>query len=240
MFRELIMSYRKLASAIGLRAGASAGVLALALCVPAAAQAQQTEPAAGPAAEPAADTATPIAAEDQDDAGATVVTGSRIARSGFDTPAPVTVLDNARTQELAISNVADALNQLPSFRASAGPANQQTAGGAVGARILDLRGLGAPRTLVLVDGRRFVPSTPEGTVDVNLIPSILENRTEVVTGGVSAVYGSDAVAGVVNFILDRHLDGLKAEIQGGISERGDDENIYGGVAWGTPIGDRGH
>ena len=230
------MSYTNLASAMGLRAGVSASVLALVLCVPAAAQAQQT----AQGAEPAAGAAASIGGEDQDDAGAIVVTGSRIARSGFDTPAPVTVLDNARTQELAISNVADALNQLPSFRASAGPANQQTAGGAVGARILDLRGLGAPRTLVLVDGRRFVPSTPEGTVDVNLIPSILVDRTEVVTGGVSAVYGSDAVAGVVNFILDRHLDGLKAEIQGGISERGDDENIYGGVAWGTPIGDRGH
>jgi outer membrane receptor protein involved in Fe transport len=194
--------------------------------------AQQAAPPAPPA--PAVDSPAAEPAE------AIIVTGSRIARSGFDTPAPVTVLDNTRTQELAIANVADALNQLPSFRASAGPANQQTVGGAVGARILDLRGLGAPRTLVLVDGRRFMPSTAEGTVDVNLIPSIMVQRTEVVTGGVSAVYGSDAVAGVVNFILDRRLDGLKAEIQGGISQRGDDENIYGGIAYGTALGDRAH
>jgi outer membrane receptor for ferrienterochelin and colicin len=92
---------------------------------------------------------------DQQDGGdQIIVTGSRIARSGFNAPTPVTVVDSARTQELAITNVADALNQLPSFRASTGPANVHTGGGNVGAKILDLRGLGAPRTLVLVDGRR--------------------------------------------------------------------------------------
>jgi outer membrane receptor protein involved in Fe transport len=169
-----------------------------------------------------------------------VVTGSRIARSGFTAPTPVTVVDSARTQQLAIANVADALNQLPAFRASTGPANVQAAGGNVGAKILDLRGLGAPRTLVLVDGRRFVPSTTEGTVDISLVPSILVERTEVVTGGASAVYGSDAVAGVVNLILDRNLTGLKFEAQAGISQRGDDANQYLGAAWGTALGDRGH
>jgi outer membrane receptor protein involved in Fe transport len=180
-------------------------------------------------------------APDEQDAGQDiVVTGSRIGRSGFNAPTPVTVVDSARTQELAITNIADALNQLPSFRASTGPANVQAAGGNVGAKILDLRGLGAPRTLVLVDGRRFVPSTTEGTVDISLIPSILIQRSEVVTGGASAVYGSDAVAGVVNLILDRTMTGLRAEVQGGISQRGDDENRYVGVAWGTKLGDRGN
>jgi iron complex outermembrane receptor protein len=237
--------------------GASLGSLAVALLVPAAAFAQDVAPAlaatapstvpadaptpapadAGAAGTPA-DTATPPAAPAE--AETIVVTGSRIARSGFSTPTPVTVVGTERLQALAITNVADALNQLPSFRASAGPGNQQSFGGNVGARVLDLRSLGAPRTLVLVDGRRFVPSTSEGTVDINLIPSGLVQRTEVVTGGASAVYGSDAVAGVVNFILDRKFTGLKAEIQGGISERGDDANQFVSVVAGTAFGERGH
>jgi len=219
----------------------SAAALAAALCHAGAAQAQdraQTQSAATTQSEAVpADTAVP----DQQDGGQEiVVTGSRIGRSGFTAPSPVTVVDSARTQELAISNVADALNQLPSFRASTGPANVQTAGGNVGAKILDLRGLGAPRTLVLVDGRRFVPSTTEGTVDVSLIPTILVQRAEVVTGGASAVYGSDAVAGVVNLILDRTMTGFKGEVQSGVSQRGDDVNRYVGLAWGTPLGERGH
>ncbi|HWJ69035.1 MAG TPA: TonB-dependent receptor [Sphingobium sp.] len=189
--------------------------------------------------------AVPTAALAQDDAAtapdaseeAIVVTGSRIARSGFDTPTPVTVMGNERVQELNITNVADALNQLPSFRASGSPANVQSFGGNIGARVLDLRALGAPRTLVLVDGRRFVPSTSEGTVDINLIPSGLVQRTEVVTGGASAVYGSDAVAGVVNFILDHKFTGLKAEFQTGLSERGDDFNQFASITAGTSFAD---
>ncbi|MEO6041705.1 MAG: TonB-dependent receptor [Croceibacterium sp.] len=230
-----------------LRVGASAAALGAASLFPGGAWAQGAAPAAPvapatvvsptPADQVPADTKVP---DEQASGDAIIVTGSRIARSGFTAPTPVTVLDSARTQELAISNVADALNQLPSFRASAGPANAQNFGGNVGARILDLRALGAPRTLILVDGRRFMPSTSEGTVDINLIPSILVQRTEVVTGGASAVYGSDAVAGVVNFILDRKLNGLKAEMQFGLSQRRDDGNRYFGAVWGTPLGDRGH
>jgi outer membrane cobalamin receptor len=205
--------------------GLSALALAASLSFPVAALAQD---------EPAA--IAPDASEES-----IVVTGSRIARSGFDTPTPVTVMGNERVQQLNITNVADALNQLPSFRASGSPANVQSAGGNVGARILDLRALGAARTLVLVDGRRFVPSTGEGTVDINLIPSGLVQRTEVVTGGASAVYGSDAVAGVVNFILDRRFTGLKAEFQTGLSERGDDFNQFASVTAGTSFaGGRGH
>jgi len=216
---------------------------ALALVNPAAARAQEAETDAAPpaAAEPAPvppPAATPAPGEGETEA--IVVTGSRIARSGFNTPTPVTVVGAERLQELGITNVAEGLNQLPSFRASSGPANVQTAGGNVGARVLDLRALGAPRTLVLVDGKRFVPSTGEGTVDVNLIPSGLIQRTEVVTGGASAVYGSDAVAGVVNFILDRKFTGLKAEMQYGFSQRGDDINYYGSVTGGFDIGERGH
>ena len=171
---------------------------------------------------------------------AIVVTGSRIARSGFTAPTPVTVIGEERLQELGITNVADGLNQLPSFRASTGPSNVHSTGGNVGARVLDLRALNPARTLVLVDGRRFVPSTSEGTVDINLIPSSLVQRTDIVTGGASAVYGSDAVAGVVNFVLDRKFTGFKAEVQGGISQRGDDANQFVSFAAGTKVGERGH
>jgi len=211
---------------------------ALAFCTPVAALAQDVEPA--PPAEAPAEDAASAEAPTQDGDQTIVVTGSRIARSGFNTPTPVTVMGAERLQQLGVTNVAEGLNQLPSFRASSSPANVQSFGGNVGARVLDLRALGAPRTLVLVDGRRFVPSTGEGTVDINLIPSGLIQRTEVVTGGASAVYGSDAVAGVVNFILDRKFTGLKAELQSGFSQRGDDVNWYGSVTGGFDVGDRGH
>lgn len=170
-----------------------------------------------------------------------VVTGSRIARSGFNAPTPVTVVGEERLAQRAITNVGDALNELPSFRPLVTPATQQAAGGNIGARVLDLRGLGATRTLVLLDGKRFVPSTTQGTIDVNLIPSSLVSRTEVVTGGASAAYGSDAVAGVVNFILDRDLTGLKGSVQAGISSRGDYGQQNAQLAWGTKFADdRGH
>lgn len=214
--------------------GASFFVLGVALAAQAATAMAQSAPSAAPVQAPAQADAAQAVPE------TIVVTGSRIARTGFTAPSPVTVVGEQRLNALAITNVADGLNQLPSFRASAGPANAQNFGGNVGARVLDLRGLGAPRTLVLVDGRRFMPSTSEGTVDINLIPSALVSRTEVVTGGVSAVYGSDAVAGVVNFILDRKMEGLKAEVQGGISQRGDDSNRFFSVAGGHSFGNGIH
>ena len=171
-----------------------------------------------------------------------VVTGSRIARSGFTAPTPVTTVGRDRLNELGASNVGEVLSQLPSFRASSSPsATQTTPGNTVGSRVLELRGMGAPRTLVLVNGRRFVPTTSQGTVDANYIPAILVKRAEVVTGGASAAYGSDAVAGVVNFILDTELQGIRGEAQMGISERGDDATKFFSAAGGTSFGGgRGH
>jgi iron complex outermembrane recepter protein len=170
-----------------------------------------------------------------------VVTGSRISRSGFTAPTPVTMLGAERLQERGISHIGEALNELPSFRASVTPATVQNTGGNVGARILDLRGLGPERTLVLVDGKRFVPSTPRGTIDTNLIPSALIERVEVVTGGASAAYGSDAVAGVVNFILAEKLDEVRASTHYGKSAQGDDESFFASLAAGSPfLEDRGH
>lgn len=199
----------------------------------------QTSPQAAPAAPAPASPAQ--AAEDQ----AIVVTGTRIT-NGSQAPTPVTVLTNERTRALVVSNIGDALNQLPAFRPSAGPATQANIGGNVGSRLLDLRGLEPKRTLVLVDGHRFVPtistgnSANIGAVDVNLIPSALIERTDIVTGGASAAYGSDAVAGVVNFVLNHKLQGLDAELQTGISQRGDNGEIYASISGGTHIGERLH
>ena len=170
------------------------------------------------------------------------VTGSRIQRpNGFSAPQPVTIVGAERLEQRAITNIGDALNELPSFRASTNPATQQTTGGSIGARVLDLRGLGPARTLVLVDGKRFVASTSQGTIDTNLIPSILVDRVEVVTGGASAAYGSDAVAGVVSFALNSKLEGMRSTVQYGESGQGDDEQFGASVAGGLPFADgRGH
>ncbi len=170
-----------------------------------------------------------------------VVTGSRISRDGTNAPTPVTVIGSDLLDQRASTNVADTLNELPLFRPLVTPATQQAVGGNIGASILDLRGLGGERTLVLLDGKRFVPSTQKGTVDINLIPTSLIERTEIVTGGASAAYGSDAVAGVVNFILDRDFTGLRGTAQYGIAEEGDNEEYYATLAYGTEFADgRGH
>ncbi|MGC1271037.1 MAG: TonB-dependent receptor, partial [Croceibacterium sp.] len=107
--------------------------------------------------------------------------------------------------------------------------------------IADLRGIGPQRTLVLVDGRRHVPTTTEGTVDLGVIPTILIGRTEVVTGGASASWGSDAVSGVINLILKSDLQGVEGTVQGGISRYGDTENMLASLAAGSEFGGgRGH
>ncbi|WP_249276374.1 TonB-dependent receptor domain-containing protein [Sphingomonas baiyangensis] len=184
------------------------------------------------AAEQQADDAVPPSQE-------IVVTGSRLG-ANFTAPTPVTSISSERLDALSVNNVGEALNQLPSFRASSGPAQQANLGGNIGARLLDLRGLDPQRTLVLVDGRRFVPSTSQGSVDTNLIPSSLIRTIDVVTGGASAAYGSDAIAGVVNFVLDRRKEGLDGEIAAGVSERGDDGNFFASLSGGFGIGDRIH
>jgi outer membrane receptor protein involved in Fe transport len=171
-----------------------------------------------------------------------IVTGSRIARAGFNAPTPVTVVGAARFEELAATNVGEALAQLPAFSSFEGPTNSNlTVIGNIGARTINLRQLGAARTLVLVDGRRFVPSSPQGTVDVNLLPTIMVDRVELVTGGASAAYGSDAVAGVVNIILNKQMTGLRGQVQYGLSEEGDDREYQAALAGGTSLfGGAGH
>ncbi len=173
-----------------------------------------------------------------------VVTGSRVLRDGGASPTPVTVVAAEQLQLAAPGNVADGLNQLPAFRGSsrpqtAGAINLATSGG--GGNFLNLRNLGVQRTLTLLDGRRAPPSATTGATDVNLLPQLLVQRVDTVTGGASAAYGSDAVAGVVNFVLDRKLTGLRAEAQGGISTRGDGGSQKVALAGGTAFADgRGH
>ena len=166
-----------------------------------------------------------------------VVTGSRI-RSSFDQPTPVSMLGAERLEQRALTNVGDALNELPAFRATQGPATSGLnpgAGLSVGGRILDLRGLGAVRTLTLVDGKRFVPSTTQATVDTNMVPSILLSRAEVVTGGASAVYGSDAVSGVANLLFDKDFTGYRVNGQLGISDENDNLTRQFGAAGGWDL-----
>jgi len=177
-----------------------------------------------------------------------VVTGSRIVRDTFLTATPVTVVGEEAIQDQAATNVADVLNRLPSFRPQATPATTAIFIGNAGANLADLRGLGAQRTLVLLNGRRFVPGTVAGsgnapgfTVDLNMIPTSLISRSEVVTGGASAAYGSDAVAGVVNLILDNNLQGLRGTIQYGVSDEGDNDGFFTSAAYGTSFAEgRGH
>jgi outer membrane receptor protein involved in Fe transport len=195
---------------------------------------------AGPAQ--AQDTGGSAEASAQDSDDMIVVTGSRI-RSSFDQPTPVAMLGAEQLDQRGITNLGDALNELPSFSATQSPATAGLNPGPglnVGGRILDLRGLGAVRTLTLVDGKRFVPSTTQATVDTNMIPSILLQRAEVVTGGASAVYGSDAVSGVVNLIIDRDFTGYKFNGQLGISNQNDNFTRQIGAAGGWDIGSKAH
>ncbi|MEY4641867.1 MAG: hypothetical protein RLZZ227_1861 [Pseudomonadota bacterium] len=171
-----------------------------------------------------------------------VVSGSRISRNtGFTTPTPVTTLNAEELERLNIVNLGAGLNQLPAFRPSTTPTTNGWGSFNVGAQIVNLRGLGVNRNLVLVDNRRFAPVTREGTVDLNLVPSGLVERTDVVTGGASAAYGSDAIAGAVNVILNKSLTGLKGQVDVGQSGEGDGNNTHLSLAGGADFLDgRGH
>lgn len=207
--------------------------LAWALAANTPALAQQAEDA--PAAEDSADAATdqPI-----------VVTGSRIVSSGFTAPTPLTVVGADQIERQAATNIAQILNEIPAFRPQSTPSTTAIFVSNLGASTADLRGLGGNRTLVLIDMRRVVASTvaggsftPANTVDLNLVPSSLLSRVEVVTGGASAAYGSDAVAGVTNLIINRDLTGLRATLQAGQSTHGDNGELLASLAWGSGFGD---
>lgn len=169
------------------------------------------------------------------------VTGSRISRQGFDAPTPVTSIDNDYLLDLGFVNVGAAVQQLPANKASLTPETNGFGSFNVGAQIANLRALGSTRTLTLVDGRRHIASTDTANVDLNLIPPLLLERTEIVTGGASAAYGSDAVAGVINVILDKDLEGVRWQADVYQTGEGDGTSRHLSAAGGMELfGGRGH
>lgn len=155
-----------------------------------------------------------------------VVTGSRIPQPGIISASPVTAVSQEEIKLEGTTNVENLLNNLPSV------VPDQTGGlanGATGQATVDLRGLGASRTLVLVDGKRLMPSDPANPVaDLNQVPAAMIDHVEVLTGGASAVYGSDALAGVVNFVMRKDFEGIEINGQMGISEAGNGNATYEG------------
>ena len=169
----------------------------------------------------AAVTATSAAyAQDQDtsEIETVVVTGSRIARPDLQSNSPISIISEDFFQQKGSVNVEEVLNQLPQVVPGL---TAQVNNGGDGTATVDLRGLGPTRTLVLINGRRFVPATNTGRTDLNAIPANLIERIDVVTGGASAVYGSDALSGVVNFVLKDDYEGAEVGSRFGQSERGD-------------------
>ncbi|WP_162806680.1 TonB-dependent receptor domain-containing protein [Sphingosinicella terrae] len=217
-------------------AAAAASLLALATAAPA--LAQEEPAAAAPAGEEIeAEASEPI-----------VVTGSRI-RGGFQEQTPTTVISAEQIDNLGQISVSEVLSSIPQNLAAqsdtnTGPSVGSRASSNIGASYANLRGLNpffGTRTLTLVDSRRFVPTSDSGAVDLNLIPSTLIARVETVTGGASAAYGSDAVAGVVNIILDRRFTGFRAQLDYGQTFRGEGSTRHAAAAFGTGFaGGRGH
>ena len=174
-----------------------------------------------------------IADPNAEGCGTITVTGSRIRRTpNLTSPVPITSVSPQDLTSRGEVSLGDALNDLPAMRSTFSQANSTGFIGTAGLSLLDLRGLGTVRTLVLVNGRRHVTAQPGNyNVDVNTIPVDLLERVDVVTGGNSAIYGSDAVAGVVNFVLRRDYEGAKIRAQTGISNYGDRANKFiSGVA----------
>jgi len=202
--------------------GALAAVLAIAAAGPVLAQVPDVAAEGGPT-------------------GDIVVTGSHIVRDGYQAPTPVTVLTTATLEQQALPTISQSLNLLPQFRASSTPSSTVNSSQNSGGNFLDLRGIGATRTMVLVNGRRHIATTTDGLVDINLVPQDLIKRVDIVTGGASAAYGSDAVSGVVNFILDDRFEGIRASTQYGFADEGDNREVRATLTAGASFADdRGH
>lgn len=173
-----------------------------------------------------------------------VVTGSRVVTNGNAAPTPVTVVTAQALLSQTPSNIPDALNKLPQFAQSgrSGQAGAGSAGGVGTANTLNLRNFGAQRNLVLFNGIRVPMTSTAGEVDLNVLPQMLIQKVDMVTGGVSAVYGSDAVTGVINLVVDKAFTGLKMDAHVGTSSRSDNEQWKLGIAGGAYLfgGDRAH
>jgi len=196
---------------------------ALAFIVAAGSAGAQTAPPAPSSDEPAATALTEI-----------VVTGSRIRSEGFTAPTPTQMLGQADLERAAQPNIFTAITQLPSLQGSSGATTGtfSTSSGQQGLSSFSLRGLGTIRTLTLLDGQRVVPANVTGVPDISLFPQLLVERVDVVTGGASASYGSDAVGGVVNFITNKRFEGFKANVLTGVTTYGDNHQWLAQVAAG--------
>jgi iron complex outermembrane receptor protein len=178
------------------------------------------------------------APEAKEEESAIIVTGSRIARPELESAAPVTTLTSDILTESGNTAAGDVIQYIPALFSSTNSDLSATRGTLLGGTQLDLRGLGSVRTLVLVNGRRHVAgSSGTAVVDVDTIPTVLIDRVDVLTGGASSVYGSDAVSGVVNYILKRNFEGLSLNAQAGVSERGDAGKYSLSGAYGMNIAD---
>ena len=179
------------------------------------------------AASTAAFSSSSIAAEDGIEKVERIqVTGSRIKRTDLETSSPVTVMTAEEIKLSGFTRVEDVLNQLPQIEAAQ---SSFLANGATGTATVDLRGLGSNRTLVLINGRRMqAGSITSQVADINQIPASLIKRVDVLTGGAAAVYGADAVAGVVNFVMDDEFDGISLNVgSSGYQHNNDNKYIQG-------------
>jgi outer membrane receptor protein involved in Fe transport len=165
-----------------------------------------------------------------------VVTGSRLRRDTFSAPQPIAVISSEAIRSQGQVSISDILMEQPTLNANT---NAQSSSGNLflaGQTKADIRGLGAARTLVLMDGRRLPYSDGSSSgVDLNTIPSLMVERIETIAGGASAVYGSDAIAGVVNFIMKKEQQGLEVDLTAGVTEEGDGEEYRAGFNWGTKL-----
>ena len=201
------------------------------------AQTESSGPNAGARKRAARKSKSGAAASPEDEV---VVTGSRLAMTGMNSPTPVTVLSAQQLRQIKPGPLIEALDEMPQFLNNSTPQNSYNFSTTSGQSFLNMRGLGINRTLVLLDGRRVTPSSRLGATDISTLPQSLVERVDIVTGGASAAYGSDAVAGVVNFILNTHFDGLQFNANGGLTSRDDNGNGGGSITFGAPLGERLH
>ncbi len=187
-------------------------------------------------------TTSPASAQDDAVLEEITVTGSRISRtSGMAAPVPVTAITIGELQDFRPdSTLAEQLDQLPQFFQTQSAQRGGVISGSGGGSNINMRGIGGNRTLVLLNGSRIVPNDRTNVVNVDVLPTALVSNIEVVTGGASAAYGADALAGVVNFVLDREFEGLKVTTSTGVTERHDGQNWSASIAGGRSFGDRLH
>ncbi len=223
----------------------STGFQTLAACgllIPLSVQAQATPAGAQSPASTAATPSPATSSPAKDEGGGLeeiLVTGTRIMSTGYNAPTPTSVISAEQLSSNAQPNIFTTVAQLPSLQGSSGTQTNtfSTSSGQQGLSSFSLRGLGTIRTLTLLDGQRVVGANVTGVPDVSLFPQLLVERVDVVNGGASSSYGSDAVGGVVNFVTNTRFEGVKGNVQGAITNYDDDETIVAQIAAGSSFFD---